>query len=166
MQGVIDVVFKVKRLLMTNGWAIIWRQRCCEPHIQSSKQGKIPEGGKARLWIVGRFYSWIHCFRQILSWWEKNWSYKALLYITSGLIIWNKTLLGQAPGFRIVTFRVWLPATLATCSQCSRERGGNMQLFPIFLCYFCSSSSVFLQDFQGSAYQIPWFPVNWNNYIS
>ncbi|MBA4435474.1 transposase, partial [Escherichia coli] len=50
---------------------------------------------KAHRWVVERTHSWMNRFRRVLTLWEKKVeNYVARLYLTCGVIVWNKILLG------------------------------------------------------------------------
>ncbi|HGX6129097.1 TPA: IS5/IS1182 family transposase, partial [Escherichia coli] len=50
---------------------------------------------KAHRWVVERTHSWMNRFRRVLTLWEKKVeNYVAMLYLTCGVIVWNKILLG------------------------------------------------------------------------
>lgn len=80
-----------------------WLEACLknrryEPHIQSRKEESEAIKStdfKAHRWVVERTHSWMNRFRRVLTLWEKKVeNYVAMLYLTCGVIVWNKILLG------------------------------------------------------------------------
>lgn len=90
-------------LCMDKGYEAEWLEACLknrryEPHIQSRKEESEAIKStdfKAHRWVVERTHSWMNRFRRVLTLWEKKVeNYVAMLYLTCGVIVWNKILLG------------------------------------------------------------------------
>lgn len=68
------------------------------PHIQSGKEESDvirTTDFKAHRWVVEITQSWMNRFRRVLTRWEKKVeNYEAMLHFASGVIVWNKILLG------------------------------------------------------------------------
>ncbi|EKC3336939.1 IS5 family transposase [Escherichia coli] len=90
-------------LCMDKGYEAEWLEACLknrryEPHIQSRKEESEAIKStdfKAHRWVVERTHNWMNRFRRVLTLWEKKVeNYVAMLYLTCGVIVWNKILLG------------------------------------------------------------------------
>lgn len=103
----LDVLQTVKprkklNLCLDKGYEAQWlktylKSRGYEPHILSRKEESEAirdTGFKAYRWVVERAHSWMNRFRRVLIRWKKKVeNYEAMLHLTCGIIVWNKTLL-------------------------------------------------------------------------
>lgn len=87
---------------MDKGYEAEWLEACLKTAVTNLIQSRKEESEaikstdfKAHRWVVERTHSWMNRFRRVLTLWEKKVeNYVAMLYLTCGVIVWNKILLG------------------------------------------------------------------------